>query len=285
MSAAAMNPATRRPKQVARERRRFLAAGLTAITACVVAFALNAVLGDVHPASVWGLTYGILAAALLVLAALYGVRRRAMKTGTRLAGRTRSWLWIHVWAGGLFLLLVTMHSGLSWPTGTLTWWLFGLSWWTVLSGFLGLFLQSWIPSVLSSGLSLEVNYDRIPVLVDEVRAKAEAIVAEADSAISELYRKSLAPELAAPRRRLVYFTDITGGIRTRLTEVDYLRRFLPADEKEKLTELEKLFRAKLEMDAHYTLQRALRLWLYLHVPTSLVLLGLVVLHVWTVLYY
>jgi len=280
-----MSLATRRPKDLARERRRWIAAGLAAITASVVAFALNATLGEVSPANVWGMTYGILAAVLLVAAALYGVRRRAMKTGTRLAGRTRSWLWLHVWGGGLFLLLVSMHSGFAWPTGALTWWLFLLAWWTVLSGFLGLSLQSWIPRVLSSGLSLEVNYERIPALVDEVRSKAEALVSGADSAISELYRKSLAPELAAPRRRFAYFSDITGGIRSRLTEVDYLRRFLPADEKRKLTELEKLFRAKLEMDAHYTLQRALRWWLYLHVPTSLVLLGLVVLHVWTVLYY
>lgn len=285
MSASAMNPATRRPKQLSRERRRWGFTGLMTISACAMAFALNATLGEVSPANVWGLTYGILAAVLLVVAALYGVRRRAMKTGTRLAGRTRSWLWLHVWGGGLFLLLVTMHSGFAWPTGALTWWLFVLAWWTVVSGLLGLFLQSWIPQVLSSGLSLEVNYERIPALVDEVRSKAEALVSEADTTIAELYRKSLAPELQAPRRRFIYFTDITGGIRTRLTEVDYLRRFLPADEKEKLTELEKLFRAKLEMDAHYTLQRALRLWLYLHVPTSLVLLGLVVLHVWTVLYY
>ncbi len=285
MSAATMNPATRRPKQLARERRRWSATGLVAISACVAAFALNATLGEVSPSSVWGLTYGILATVLLVVAALYGVRRRAVKTGTRIAGRAWSWLWLHVWGGGLFLLLASMHSGFAWPTGALTWWLLLLAWWTVLSGLLGLFLQRWIPRVLSSGLSLEVNYERIPVLVDEVRLKAEALVSQADAAISELYRKSLAPELAAPRRRLVYFTDVTGGIRSRLAEVEYLRRFLPAEEKEKLAELERLFRAKLEMDAHYTLQQALRLWLYLHVPASIVLLGLVVLHVWTVLYY
>ena len=43
--------------------------------------------------------------------------------------------------------------------------------------------------------------------------------------------------------------------------------------------------AKLEIDAHYTLQRALRGWLYFHAPPSLLLLALVAVHVATVLYY
>ena len=53
----------------------------------------------------------------------------------------------------------------------------------------------------------------------------------------------------------------------------------------RLGELQQLYRAKLELDAHYTLQHVLRGWLVLHVPVSLVLLVLVGLHVFTVLYY
>jgi cytochrome b subunit of formate dehydrogenase len=39
------------------------------------------------------------------------------------------------------------------------------------------------------------------------------------------------------------------------------------------------------LDAHYTLQKALRWWLYLHVPASLMLVLLVGLHVYAVIYY
>ena len=49
--------------------------------------------------------------------------------------------------------------------------------------------------------------------------------------------------------------------------------------------LERDYRTKLEIDAHYTLQRALRWWLWLHVPASLVLLVFVAVHLFTVLYY
>jgi hypothetical protein len=39
------------------------------------------------------------------------------------------------------------------------------------------------------------------------------------------------------------------------------------------------------MDAHYTLQRTLRWWLYGHVPFALVLIAVVAFHIFSVLYY
>jgi len=58
-----------------------------------------------------------------------------------------------------------------------------------------------------------------------------------------------------------------------------------AEERTKLTELEQLHSAKLDIDAHFTLQKALRGWLYLHVPVSVVALGLLGFHIFTVLYW
>ena len=83
----------------------------------------------------------------------------------------------------------------------------------------------------------------------------------------------------------VFFFDITGGVHARLKEFRYLESFLSDDEREKLAELRGLLRSKFEFDAHYTLQYALRIWLYLHVPTSLLLLAFVIVHVFSVLYY
>jgi hypothetical protein len=60
---------------------------------------------------------------------------------------------------------------------------------------------------------------------------------------------------------------------------------LPTEEREKLDELERLYRAKLEIDAHFTLQRPLRWWLYAHLPPAIVLLALLLLHLYTVLFY
>ncbi len=253
---------------------------------CAVLFGVNLALWDVHPGSLLGMSYGIAAAVLLLGAAIYGARRRGMRSATRLGlGRSRAWLYFHLHGGGLFLLLVLMHSGFALPVGTLNWGLWLLSLWTAASGLGGLMLQRWIPRVLASGLSAEVNYDRIDELTNDIRQRAEKLAEGCDDSVRALYKKTVAPALAAPERGLIFFLDPTGGIQARLAPFRYLEERLPAGEKDKLAELERLFRAKLEIDAHYTLQRALRGWLYFHAPPSLLLLALVIIHISTVLYY
>jgi hypothetical protein len=228
----------------------------------------------------------VAAAVLLLGAALYGLRRRAMRLASRLGlGRARSWLYFHLYGGALFLLLMLMHSGFRLPNGNLTRWLWAASLWTVLSGWIGLILQRWIPRVLASGLSTEVHFDRIPSLVEEIRQQAEELVATCDDAVGSLYARQVAPALVAPRRRWVYFFDITGGIHARLKDFEYLAGLLPTEEREKLQSLERLYRSKLEIDAHYTLQQALRWWLFGHVPPSLLALLLMLLHVFAIFYY
>ncbi len=41
---------------------------------------------------------------------------------------------------------------------------------------------------------------------------------------------------------------------------------------------------KAELDVHLSLQRALRVWLVLHVPPAIALLGLLAVHIFAVLY-
>lgn len=253
---------------------------------CLLLFFANIWLAEIRSGNGWGLAYGTGAAVLLLGAAAYGVRRRTMRLSSRLgAGRSRTWLYLHLYGGSLFLLLVFMHSGFSWPSGWVTWWLWGLSLWTVASGFIGLALQRWIPKLLASGLSIEVHYDRIPELVNEIRQKAETLIETCDEAIKALYDRYVAAALDRPRRRLIYFLDITGGIQSRLREFNHLKDFLTREEQDKLEELEQLYRAKLEMDAHFTLQQPLRWWLYAHLPASLLLLAFLAIHLAAVFFY
>lgn len=257
-----------------------------AFVICVFIFMLNAVISEIRPYNLWGLSYGTAAAVLMLAAAFLGMRRRTMRLASKYRlGKSQAWAQAHIYGGTIFLLLTLMHSGFRLPTGALTWWLWMASLWITLSGILGALLQKWIPKMLTSGLAVEVLYERIPELIVELREKAETLVHDCDEATGDFYRKNLAPAMAAPQPRLIYFVDITGGIQSRIKQFDYLRRFLPAEEDEKLYHLQALYKTKLEIDAHYTLQKTLHWWLYLHVPVSLILLVLVSLHIFAVLYY
>jgi hypothetical protein len=78
---------------------------------------------------------------------------------------------------------------------------------------------------------------------------------------------------------------VTGGIQSCIRRFEFLRGVLSVEEKEKLDSLQDMYRTKLELDAHYSLQKSLRWWLFTHVPLSLVLLLMIALHVWAVWYY
>lgn len=252
----------------------------------VIAYTLNVFVSEIRPYNVWGLTYGTLAALLMLGAAFLGIRRRLTKISLKhRLGKAQSWLQFHLYGGALCLLLVFMHTGFRVPHGVLTWWLWLLSIWVTVSGLFGVFLQKWIPKLMSSGLAMEVLYERIPELVGELRERANGLMPECTETLQEFYQKHIAYALAQPQASLLYYVDITGGVHARLKQFDHVRNLLVAEEKEKLNQLEACYKAKLEIDAHYTLQRTLRWWMILHVPASLVLLVLLGLHVFAVLYY
>lgn len=259
---------------------------IAAVIVCSVVFLLNVAFADVRPSNIWGLTYGALAAILMIGTALLGVRRRMTKFALKAGlGSAQAWLQFHLYGGTLCLLLIFMHIGFRQPHGILTWWLWFLSIFVTSTGLLGVILQKWIPRLLTSGLAIEVVYERIPELIAEISEKVNTLAETCTEPVRDFYQKNLAMALVTPRPRLIYCIDITGGIQARLKQFDFLRGFLSTAEKEKLNSLEAFYKTKLEIDAHYTLQRLMRLWLYTHVPASLVLLILLGLHLFAVLYY
>ncbi len=255
---------------------------LAGVGVCLVAPVVEWVFGAPGGADVWVVGYGVAAAILLVGAMAYAGRRRAPGRGP---GDSYHWLQFHVYGGTLFLVLVLLHTGLQFPNGALGWGLWATGAWVVATGLAGVVIQKWVPTALSSGLTTEVHYDRIPELVAYVRDEVEALVAGADESVHSVYQTHLAAALAGPQTRLIYFVDITGGIQTRMRHLDHLQQFLGDADHRIVEQLRRLVRTKLEMDAQYTLQKALRWWLYAHVPVALALSVLLAVHVFAVWYY
>jgi hypothetical protein len=251
--------------------------------AATVAWLIATLRGGAAPGSTASIVFGIGAAVMLLVVMAYAVRR-AMPA-VRALGRTRTWLQLHVWGGLLFLLLMLLHTGWGVPGGTLVTVLWMLSIWVVASGLAGLWLQRSVPSLLDATSSFEVNLYRIPELVADLRQRAETLAKSSGPAIQAYYARELAPDMEAPRatrRSLLGRSRITSY---RSREYQILRRTVAPDATPGLDELFQLHSTKLEMDVHYTLQRVLRVWLALHLPASVVLLGVTAMHIILALYY
>lgn len=227
-----------------------------------------------------GLAFGIFAALAYVLEMLYPARRpRARPFGT-----AKGWLQVHVYLGALALLAVVIHAG-GLPTGRFGWWLFVLSLWTTLSGLLGVWLQKTLPVALAEGLRVEALFERIPDLVEQLVAEADALVAEASDVLDRFYQQDLRPNLAALRPSWSYVFDVRAGRERALDSFRQIGAYVGPEEKGKVEDLMSLYTEKIELDAQWSVQRVLRLWLWLHVPPAALLMGLLVVHVFTWLWY
>ena len=227
-----------------------------------------------------GLVFGILAALGFVFEMLYPARRpRARPLGT-----ARAWIQAHVYVGALAMLAVLIHAdGL--PHGGIGWWLFLLSLWVTLSGLIGVWAQKTLPLALAEGLRVEALFERIPDLVEQLVTEADTLVADASDVLDRFYQQELRPSLSTPRPSWSYVFDVRSGRERALEPFRQIAGYVDAEEKPKVEDLKSLYTEKIELDAQWSVQRVLRLWLWAHVPPAALLMGLLVIHVFTWLWY
>jgi len=228
-----------------------------------------------------GLCFGILATLLFGFLMAYPFRRpRARPLGT-----AKSWIQAHVYLGVVACLAVLIHADFAFPHGAMGWWLLLLTLWTTASGLAGVWLQKWIPSAISQGLRVEALYERIPELIDRLREEADGLAAEASETLESFYRRDVRPAMAGPSPSWSYLLDVRAGRERALQAFDNIGRFVGDEDKGRARELMNIYTEKLELDAQYRLQRVLRHWLIAHTPVAALLLGLVVVHIASWLWY
>ena len=228
-----------------------------------------------------GLAFGILAALAFVFEMSYPARRpSAVPLLT-----AKNWVQAHVYLGVVALLAVVIHSGFTWPHGGFGWWLLLLSAWTTFTGLLGVWLQKWIPATMAEGLQIEALYERIPFLIEELVKEADALVADASDVLDRFYRQEVRDRLARLAPSWGFLLDVRGGRERALEPFRRMVSFVDAQDKGKVEDLMSIYTEKLELDAQYSLQGILRKWLWLHVPAAGLLMGLLVIHILTWVWY
>lgn len=235
-----------------------------------------------QPGDVWGLSFGAAAAALMFIGGLYAARRKLMVPPFVTA---QDWLQFHIYGSTLAALFVTIHVGFHLPRGQFGWWLAGLTTWTTVTGLSGVLLQKWIPSLIAAQLSVEVIYERIPEMLDRLRSDAASTMDGASDALQRFYESEVQPALATVSPSWAYVFDTGHGRFRHMASFDHIQSFVEGDDQKRLSDLKSILSEKLEIEAHYSLQRILRLWPLLHVPPALILLAAVVVHIAAVWYF
>src|SRR6266481_6253800 len=118
-----------------------------------------------------GLTYGAIAFAIFIFAALLGVRKKVVLW--RL-GTLQRWMRAHIWLTLLTIPLVILHSGfrLGGPMTTLLMALYAI---VMVSGIYGLVLQHQMPHLMKERLPAETVFEQIPHIRSQLYVAAEKL--------------------------------------------------------------------------------------------------------------
>jgi hypothetical protein len=256
--------------------------------------------GGLSGGSTVGLWYGIGGSALMVYAGLLSALRKVPSWWW--IGARKTWLKGHIWLGLLSGVIILCHSGFRWG-GLLEkalWIVLGL---TLLTGIFGLFLQQFLPRMITTRVECEGPYEQIPHLCKIMARKADRLMAStwdvdikgtvmniagsqmgigAKVQLQEFYESQVLPFLSGPYRRSALLA------RPLQAENSFGRlKALPglAEVRSQIEEMELLCAERRQLADQERLHNLLHGWLLLHVPLSVALLVLGAAHAVVSLYF
>ena len=263
--------------QVNFTRRRIINSALL-LLACTVAWGVyqvsNITLANSSKWSGWTL----FASSAVLLS--YAIRKRL---STLPLGRVSSWLQLHIYLGLFGLYVFGLHLDWRLPNG---WFEIALAcafFGTLVSGALGLFWSRSIPGALAR-LGDDVLYERIPEFATRLQRDAEQLVLDSvqqhsSHVLADFYQQVGHQFFARPRFQWArLYRSYQPHIRV-LRELSSLRRYMAEPELVSAEEMRLLVTQKAILDTHFTLQGALKYWLFAHLAFALAVVPLLLLHI------
>ncbi len=239
-----------------------------------------------------GLVYGGAVTGAILLLMGYSLRKRSHRS--RL-GMLQGWLSSHFYIGLLTLLLVPLHAGFEFGVNihTLAHALLVV---VVLSGLLGAYLFFVKPRQFAQ-YGTEIVYPGDVVDRDNIDNQLNKTCRQMETLSrdkSEHFRTICAAEIrqGQPRRGLGWRLLLRNHDETVGNPLDELQQYLPQipdHEQADFNRLSALVKRKREVEYQLATQMRLKnlmqVWLYIHLPVSVVMLTAVIIHVALVLYY
>lgn len=253
--------------------------------------------GETHGGTAWGVGYGVAASALVLLLLAFGWRKRAYRSKV---GTLEGWLQAHIYLGALVPVVVLLHTGFRFEdrVAVAAFVTLGL---VALSGVVGAAFYTVYPRLLT-----EVQSNLAPAETSERLNRLTASMARVTSgrsrAFEGVYRELVGasvPGGLAGWKLLLGGLPGGGGERPGVGAApgggrggDRWTRLLaqvPPEEQEALRQLLMLARQHRELHLRLAYQERyknlLDVWLWVHVPLSIVLLILIAAHVIAAFYF
>lgn len=241
-----------------------------------------------QPSSTLGVLCGIVGGIIVFFEML--ILPRKWYRGKRL-GRTRAWMAWHIWMGLICLPVILVHAGFGFggPLTTVTLVLFLI---TTFSGVWGLVMQQWLPQKMLEdipGESIASQIDRLGhSLAEEARRSVTALVTvrPEEEYAKPIVGEALAAELVAFRDDVLipYLQDGNASRSPLATPADAEQRFarlreaVPPGALQTLDRLQELADLRRRWDRQSRLHIWLHNWLLVHLPISVAMTALMVLH-------
>jgi len=249
---------------------------------CIVAIAAY-MLVDVGPrpnGGTWyGYTLGSIGAGLIVWLALLGIRKRRINPGV---WSLKAWTSAHVYLGLSLIVIATLHTGFQfgWNVHTLAYTLMML---VIASGVYGIVVYAVLPARLSTNrreMTKGQMLDALDALDRQLDSAAQPLGrAQSDLVLAALEQSPFAGGMA------MRLTGRYGGCRT-TAAIDGLGHRADTPDEQRVLALLAKRRAQLDqIRRHLRLKAMLEVWLFVHVPLTIALLGALTAHIVSVFYY
>lgn len=248
-----------------------------------------------------GMLFGVAGTLAMIWAGLLAARKQVI--AARL-GSAAWWLKSHIWLGLLSLPLIAFHAAFRWG-GLLEQLLWVVLLVVIVSGIIGLLLQNVLPRSLKLQVADEIIPDQLAHVCHGLQADCDAAALEACGAdalgqalehnpiklpapakdpngwLAGYYIETVRPYLGSER---LASSPLAGPQRAELI-FERARATLPDRLHAALERLESRCTRRRELATQMRLYGWLHGWLRIHVPLSIALLVLGVVHVVTALYY
>ena len=296
-----------------RSHRPWAVATALALGLSVAAYAVYA-RGTSEPSggSLPGIIFGIAGFALMLYAGLLGARK---KVRVWRIGRAQTWMRGHLWLGALSFPLILFHAGMTFGGGLaqVLMWLFLV---VVVSGLLGAYLQHIMPRRLLRAVPMETIYEQIEHVRTQLLEEADTVVAEA---CGKLEHETLTPGAWAAARlqpvgvvgpakaalvtterieaeesaplRVFYMRDMRPFVQGPSTShpladrdhstlmFEKVRALVPAVFHASIADLENICEEERQLMLQARLHTILQAWQLVHVPLSIALMLMAIVHI------